>query len=91
MEQVLEARVGDEGGARTFPFQQSVRRDRRPVGEPLHVACADGARGRDDRLLLALRREHLCSGYAAAVEQHRICERPADVDAEDGHSGRLTP
>ena len=90
MQEVLEAGVGHEGGACALSLEQRVGRHRRPVGEPLHLDRADGARCGDDRLLLLWRRQHLGGRQASVVEQHRVRERPANVDAEDGHSGRLT-
>jgi hypothetical protein len=86
VQQVLEALVAEVRGARAAPLEQRVRRHRRPVREPLDILRADGAHRREDGLLLPRRRRHLRGPHAAAVEQHGVRERPADVDAEDRHA-----
>ncbi len=91
VQQVLEAGVGDERCARALPLQQGIRRDGGSVREPLHVARADRPCDGDDGFLLPRRGQHLGGGHAPLVEQHRVREGSANVDAEDGHSGRLTP
>ena len=86
VQQMLEALVADERGAGAAPLEQRVRRDRRPVREPLDVLRPDRAHRGEDGLLLPRRRRHLRRPHAAAVEQHGVRERPADVDAEDRHA-----
>ena len=50
---------------------------------------ADGLRRRDHRLLLRRGGGHLRRAQPAVVEQHRIGERAADVDAEDRHGATI--
>src|SRR6185503_19138248 len=44
----------------------------------------------EDGLLLAPGSEHLGGGHATVLQDDRIREGPAHVDAEHSHSGRLT-
>ena len=90
VEKMLEALVRHERRARALPLQERIRRDGRAVREPLDRAGSDRPCRRDDGFLLARRGQHLCRRQRAAVEQHRVGERTADVDTEDRHSGRLT-
>src|SRR5207248_7828931 len=55
MKQVLEAFVRDECGPRTAPLEQRVGRNRRAVGEVLHLASADRTHGGEHRLFLVHR------------------------------------
>ena len=89
VQHVLEAGVRHERRSRALPFEQCVRRDRRPVGEALDRCRAGRAGGRDDRALLPCLRQHLRGRDATVVDEHGVRERPADVDAEDRHSGRI--
>ena len=86
MEKVLEAGGCQERCSRALPLQQRVGRDRGPVGEALDVRGPDRASGLHHRLLLRRASGHLRRRHAPAVEQNRIGERPADVDAEHGHA-----
>ena len=91
VQEMLEARVGDERGTGSLALEQCVGRNGRAVREPLDEAGGTrGSRSRDDRLLLERSGEDLGRGDAAAVEYHRVGEGPAHVDAEHSHSGRLT-
>ena len=69
VEQVLEARIGDERRPRALPLEQRVRRDRRPVRERSTVAGAGGPRGRDDRFLLPRGRQNLRRADPTLVER----------------------
>ena len=90
MKQMLEAGRGDERRSGALPLEQSVRRDRRPVREALDIHRADGGRRGEHGLLLLGSGRHLRGHEALAVEQHRVGERPADVDAENRHRGDAT-
>ena len=89
VEDVLEPGGADEGGARTLPLQQGVRRHGRPVGEPLDLVCSDRARGGEHRLLLTRRRRHLCRRQAPVRDENGVGEGAADVDAEQPHRSSL--
>ena len=86
MQEVFEARVRDERRAGAFPLEQRVRRDRRPVREPLEIVSADGTGRLDDGFLLSRRGDDLRSPDLPLIEENCIRERAADVDAEDRHS-----
>ena len=81
--------IPDERRARTASFEQRVRRDGRPVHEPLDAAGADRTRRLEHRLLLAHRARHLRGAQPAAVEENGVRERPAHVDAQDRHARTL--
>ena len=85
MQQMLEAGGADERRPRAAPFEQRVRRSRRPVREALHVLRADRARRREHRLLLPRRGRHLRRPHRSAVEEDGVRERAAHVDAQDRH------
>ena len=85
VQDVLEAGSGHERSARAFALQQSVRRHRRPVCEPLHLSGSGLARSGHDRLLLPPRREQLRRRHPPLVQQHCVGERAANVDAENCH------
>ena len=89
LEQVLEARRGHESGAGALPLEQGVGRDRGPVREALDPDGADGARGGENRLLLAGGGRHLGRRDPAVLDEDGIGERSADVDAEEGHRTSL--
>ncbi len=89
VEEMLEARRGDEGRPGALPLEQRIRRNRRPVREALDILTADGGRGSEHRLLLLRSGRHLCGHHTIAVEQHGVGERPADVDAENRHRAML--
>ena len=89
MEEVLEPRRRDERGLRAGSFEERVRGDRRPVGEPLHGGRAHRPRGREHRLRLIGLRRHLRRREPVTVQEHGVGERPADVDAEDRHGSEL--
>jgi hypothetical protein len=91
VEDVLEPRRADEGGARALPFQERVGRDRRPVREPLERAVprAHGGSGLDDRVLLRAYRRDLGRSQLPVGEEDGVREGPADVDAQDRHGARL--
>ena len=89
VEDMLEPGRADEGGARTLPLQQGVRRHRRPVGEPLDLVGSDRTRRGEHRLLLARRRRHLCRRQATVRDENGVGEGAADVDAEQPHRSSL--
>jgi hypothetical protein len=89
VQKVLEAGIRHERRARTFAFEQRVRCDGRAVCEPRDARGAHRARGREHRLFLAGSGQHLRGRDAPVLEQDGVGERPADIDAEDRHSGRL--
>ena len=91
VEQMLEAGVADERRARAAPLEQRVRRDRRPVREPLehNVPRADGARRGEHRLLLPRRGRDLRHPDLPVRDEHRVGERPAHIDAENRHDRTL--
>src|SRR5205807_3144284 len=91
VEKMLEAVRRHERGPGSFALEQCVRRYRRPVCETLDTVGPDRARRGDDRLLLLQTRQNLRRLDATVVDKHGVGERAADIDAEDRHSGRLTP
>ncbi len=91
MEYVLEAVGRHERRPRAAPLQQRVRRDRRPVREPLELAGADRGRRGEHRLLLVAGRRHLRRPQLVAIEQDGVGEGAAHVDAQDGHGQNLRP
>ena len=90
LQDVLESGGRHESRSGPLPLEQRVRRDRRAVREALDGLRPGHARSRNDGLLLPRRREHLRRRQASVGEEHRVRERPTDVDTEKGHSGRLT-
>ena len=86
---MLEAGIGDERRPRAFPLQQRVRRDGGAVREAFDALRAGSPRGGDHRLFLPRRGQDLRRGHASAVQDDRVRERPAYVDAENRHSRRL--
>ena len=82
LQQVLEAGGRHERGARAAALEQRVRGHRRAVREALELAGPDRLRGGDDGLLLRLGRRHLRDREAVALDEHRVGEGAADVDAE---------
>ena len=85
MQDVLEALVRDERGARPAALEQRVRRDRGAVGEAVDGRRADGASSGDDRVLLTRGRRHLRDPDLAVGDEHCIREGSADVDPERTH------
>ncbi len=85
MQDVLEALVRDESRARPATLEQRVGRDRGAVGEAIDGGRPDGERGCDDRVLLAPGSGHLRGPDLAVGDEHRVRERPADVDPERAH------
>ena len=88
VEEMLEPGGRDERCLRALALQKRVGRDRRPVREALHVACADGSSGREHRLLLASRCRNLRRRDAAILDQNGVRERAADIDAENAHAAK---
>ena len=88
VEEVLEAGVRDEGGARAAPLEERVRRDRGAVREAVEVGRADRGGGLDDGLLLPRRGRDLGGPHLAVRDEHGVGERPSDVDPEHAH-GRI--
>ena len=83
---MLEAGVPDVGGAGAAPLEQRVRGNRRPVREALSPAAgAHRARRGEHRLLLPRRGRHLGRPDPPLLDEHRVGERAADVDAQDRH------
>jgi hypothetical protein len=91
VEQVLEARGGDERGARAAALEDRIRRDRRPVREALDLGEVERLDGREHGLLLPCGRRHLDRPNAALVHDHGVCERPAHADAEKRHPATVRP
>ncbi len=91
MEDVLEPGRRDQRGPRATPLEQRIRGDRRPVREPLQLACADGLGGGQHGVLLPPRRRHLRRPQLVAVEKDGVCEGAADVDAEERHDVNVRP
>ena len=91
VEHVLEALGRHERRPRAAPLQQRVRRDRRPVREPLELAGTDCGRRGEHRLLLVARRRHLRRPQLVAIEQDGVGEGAAHVDAQDGHGQESVP
>ena len=96
VQQVLEAGVADEGRACAAPLEQRVRRDRGAVSEAFDIECgaldmgrAHGAGGREHRFLLPRSGRNLGGANGPAVEEHRVGERSAHVDAQDRHARTL--
>jgi hypothetical protein len=87
VEQVLETRIADVRRLRTPPLEERVRGDGRPVREALELGPVrpDGPRGREHRLLLPLRSRHLGRPDAPLLDEHRVGEGAADVDAKNRH------
>ena len=82
VQQMLEAGVRDERGARALALEQRVRRDRRPVREALD-ASAPTARAAATTDSSCLRRgRHLRGANLAVAEEDGIGERSTYVDAE---------
>jgi hypothetical protein len=90
VQQVLEARGGDERRAYALALEERVRRHRRPVREPLHLPGTDGRRRCEHRLLLPTRGRHLRGQELPAVEQHRVGEGATDVHAQDRHGRNVS-
>ena len=91
VQQVLEAGVRDERRASALALEQRIRRDGRPVREALDLARPGRACRGQHGLLLPLGGQDLPGRHAAVLEENGVGERAADIDAEDRHSGRLTP
>jgi hypothetical protein len=89
VQEMLEPGRGDERRLRPGPLEERIRRDRRPVREPLDRPRAHLPRGREHRLRLVGRGRYLGRREPVAVEEHGVGERPADVDAQDRHEGEL--
>ena len=86
VQDVLEALVRDERGARPAALEERVGRDRRAVGEAVDATVAPTATSSgDDRVLLTLGRRHLRDPDLAVRDEHCVRERPADVDPERAH------
>ena len=88
VQEMLEPGGRDERRLRTLALQKRVGRDRRPVREALHVACADGSSGREHRLLLSARSRNLRRRDAAILDEDGVRERAADIDAENAHAAK---
>ena len=89
VQQVLEALGRDERRSRALPLEQRVRRDGRPVPEPVDGRVPGRLEHEPRRLehgrLLRGTCRHLCRVQLTVREQHRVRERPADVDPENRH------
>jgi hypothetical protein len=85
VEDVLEAFGGNEGRARSRPLEESVRGDGRAVREALDPLGAERGHRREDRVLLPGRGRNFDRLDRATIDEDGIGERPADVDAENGH------
>ena len=86
VEQMLEAGVPDVRDAGAAPLEQRVRGDRRPVREARQPgARADRTRRGEHRLLLPRRGRHLGRPDPPLLDEHRVGEGAADVDAQDRH------
>jgi hypothetical protein len=88
-DEVLEARGGDQRGARAGSFQQRVRGHGGAVRERLDLvrrrpgALQRRLHGGEHALRLVFGRARRLRGHQAAVRgDHRVGERPADVDSE---------
>jgi len=90
VEEVLEALGPHEGGACAAALEECVRRDRRPVREPVDVQSADSGRGGEHGLLLARSRRHLRRPQRPVRDEDGVRERPSDVDPEGTHA-RILP
>ena len=87
VQQVLEARGRDERRPRALALEQRVRRDGRPVREPLDARARRpprAAASTDSSCRAAVGTFAVRS--SPSVEQHRVGEGAADVQAEDGAS-----
>ncbi len=90
LDDVGEARGRDEDGPGSATLEQRIRRDRHPVRKG-HDGVRFGARcfqrrgdgGDDAHGLVGGGRRRLRRDDAVAEYEHRIGERPADVDAEN--------
>ena len=92
MKEMLEAGVPDVRDAGAATLEERVGGDGRPVREARQPgACPDRTSGGEHRLLLPRHGRHLGRTDPSLLDEHRVGERAADVDAEDRHSGRLTP
>jgi hypothetical protein len=89
VEQMLEPLRSDERHLRALALEERIRRHRRPMRESLQIAGADGVGGREHRLVLARRGRDLRRRDAAALNEDGVRERPADVDAENGHGANV--
>ena len=87
VEQMLETRVAHVGRPGAPSLEQRVRRDSHPVREALELGllCPDRPRGREHRLLLPLCGRHLGRADAPLLDEHRVGEGAADVDAQNRH------
>ena len=82
---MLEPLVGEERRPRAAALEQRVRGDGRAVCEALDPRRSDGSRRRQHGFLLPEGTRNLRRPYAPVVEEHRVRERPADIDAQDRH------
>lgn len=87
VEDVLEAFVRHEGSSSAATLEQRVRRDGRPVREPLDRLGAHCCCRSDHRLVLLRRCRHLRNSDFAVVDQDGIRKGPTDVDAQRAHAG----
>jgi hypothetical protein len=87
MQKMFEAGIRDERRLCPLAFQQRVRGYGRAVCEAVDAPCAGGSRSSEHRLLLSIRGQHLARRDVPVLEQHRVGEGAADVDAENRHSG----
>jgi hypothetical protein len=91
VQEVLEARGGDERSSRSTSLEERVGGDRRPVSEAIDAFGAHLLGGGEHCGLLVARCRDLRRTHPPAVHEHRIRERAADVDPERAHGRILTP
>src|SRR5439155_19106487 len=89
VEEVVEPFGRDEGCPRTFPLEQCVGGDRRPVREAIELGCADRAGRREHGVLLPLRGRHLRGRDPSVRDEDGVREGTSDVDAENAHPATL--
>jgi hypothetical protein len=88
LEDVPEPLGGDERRLRARVLQESVRRYRRPVSEPLDrrgvdiCPLTDALNPREHPHTLVVGRRQLCRRHSSVCDEHDVGERPADVDPE---------
>jgi hypothetical protein len=87
VEDVLEAVVRDERGARAAALEERVRSDGGAVREALDVRRADRRRRGDDGLLLPSGGRDLGGADLSVGDEHGVREGSPDVDPERPHPG----
>ena len=86
VEEMLEAGVPDVRDPGAAPLEERVRGDGRPMREARQPgARPHRARGGEHRLLLPRGGRHLGRPDPPLLDEHRVGERAADVDAQDRH------